>query len=231
MIREGKQEQDLTYLSSYFSKMIKLKFGKGPEMCSATMRNNLLVVRVQHFMTSTEKVLCENNEVGLALRVRSILLETIFEEIRSDISALTGLKISSFYHDWDFESDQGLLLFVAGSAIEFQDSHVNEEYELTLSERIQTVCERVHKRPIIINILKMSSSICAVECLDALIKTEHLLHRNGYHDILMERSVEIRKCFHQFKEEFEEILNSRVSQTFLFWDYDHNKSYLIFCLK
>ncbi|GAE37051.1 Na-translocating system protein MpsC family protein [Halalkalibacter akibai] len=231
MIREGKQDQDLTHLSSYISKVLKLKFGKGPETCMAAMGNNLLIVRVHHFMTPTEKVLYEENEVGLALRVRTILMETIFKEISEDVAMLIGLKFTSFYHDWDYKTNQGILLFMAGDSFEHGDWLKNEGYELALCEKVQSVCGNVHKKPSIVNIIKVSPNLCVVECLDVLIKTEHLLHSGGYHDILSERSYEIRENFTRYKSEFQSILNMNITQMFLVWDYNKNKSFLVFCMK
>lgn len=231
MSKVKNKEQDLTYLSSYVSKVLKLKFGKGPETCFATMRNNILVVRIHQFMTPTESVLFQKNEESLALQVRTVLLNTIFEEIKTELSTLVGMSISSFYHDWDFKSNQGLLLFVAGASINYEKTHANEGFELLMCQKVQMISERTHKRPKLVQILKVSPTVLVVESFDVLITTDNLLYRGGYHELLMERSHEIRKNYNRYKEELEEILHAQGSQLFLTWDYVNNKSYLIFCLK
>ena len=215
MIRDGKQEQDLTSLSSYISKVLKLKFGKGPETCFATKKNNIVIVRIYNFKTPMEDVLCQNSEAVLALKVRSVLISSIFDEIKTDLSMLVSLPIESCYHDWDFNSNQGILLFVAGSGLELETTQVNEGFEFKLCQTVQSISENIHKRPKAVKILNASSTICVAESNDVLITTENLLYSSGYQDILLEHSHETRNHYNQFKAEFEEVMRARIGQFFL----------------
>ncbi|WP_332691690.1 Na-translocating system protein MpsC family protein [Halalkalibacter lacteus] len=231
MIKKGSKQQDLMYLSSYICKVMKKMFGKGPESCTIARKNNLVIAKVQHFITPAEEVLVNRNELGLALNFRATLLEAFFEETKSDISMLSDLEVGSFYHDWDYEGNHGLLIFVAGTGLRLDEENEGNVFKAALRDQVKKVSSKVHNRPNFVNVMIVNPTICIVECVDVLTEKERLLYKNGYENLLVEKSQEIRKKYNQFIKELESTFNCPIQYLFMPWNYVEDKYYIIIYLK
>jgi uncharacterized protein YbcI len=232
MIKKGSQQQDLTYLSSYICKVMKKMFGKGPESCTIARRDNLVIVKVQHFITPAEEVLVNKNEFGLALKFRTTLLTAFFEETKSEISTVMKLEVDSFYHDWDYECNHGLLIFVDGTGLRLdKKSDEVDVFTSGICDKVKMISSKVHKKPSFVNLIKVNPSIYIFECLDVLIETERLLYTNGYEDILVERSQNIRKSYSECIEELELAFDCPIKHLFSTWNYGQGSCYLIVYLR
>ncbi|MBP3952437.1 Na-translocating system protein MpsC family protein [Bacillus suaedae] len=230
MIKSEDNKQELLLISSYISKQLKQKFGKGPETCYSIIKENVMAVRVQQFRTPAEDVLLHKNELGLALKFRSVIMKAIFEELKQEIYRITGFKAVTFFHDWNYESNIGLILLFDDPTPVMNSKFESKEDSL-LCEQVQIVSSRVHKTPSDVNLLKMNSSLYIFESKDVMIRTEHLLHEKGFSDILFERSRDIQQRFNHYRGEFELIINKSISDICIMWDYKNNKSYSVFWLK
>ncbi|MGM0875983.1 MAG: Na-translocating system protein MpsC family protein [Bacillota bacterium] len=82
MIKTKNNHEELTYLNSYISKVLKRNFGKGPATCFTTHTNDKMFIYIKHFITPAEGVLIKNKEDHLAHKTRSVILKTIFDELK-----------------------------------------------------------------------------------------------------------------------------------------------------
>ncbi|MCL7747720.1 Na-translocating system protein MpsC family protein [Halalkalibacter alkaliphilus] len=230
MLKDSHQQRDLTYLSSFICKIMKRRLGKGPEQCNIVVKNNLVIVKVHHFITPAEEVLCNKNELSLALKFRSILVKAIIEEVKADITRVTNIEIKKSLFDWDYEKNVGLIMFVGTEPL-LAEPIANHALEDSFIEKIKYVSDKVHKRPSGVRWILSETAVQVMECSGVLIKTENLLFENGYDDLLLEQGQEIRKNYNEFRYEFEPVLGREINQLFVTWDYEENKSYIVFYVK
>jgi uncharacterized protein YbcI len=230
MLKESHQQRDLTYLSSFICKIMKRRLGKGPEQCNIIVKNNLVIVKVHHFITPAEEVLCNKNELSLALKFRSVLVKAIIEEVEADITRVTNIEIKKSLFDWDYKQNVGLIMFVGTESL-LVEPISNNALGDSFIEKIKYVSDKVHKRPSRVNWILSDTAIHVMECSGVLIKTENLLVNNGYEDLLFERGQEIRKNYNDYLHEFEPILGQTINQLFVTWDYEENKSYIVIYVK
>ena len=85
------RQENLFYLSSTYSKLLKRRFGKGPETCYIISKNSRLYVFMRNFMTPAEEVLVEKQELNLALQFRSTVINAVTKEFLPEISKINPI--------------------------------------------------------------------------------------------------------------------------------------------
>ncbi|WP_100405816.1 Na-translocating system protein MpsC family protein [Bacillus solitudinis] len=223
------RQENLTYLSSYLSKIIKRNFGKGPETCFTFLQGHYLLVHIRHFMTPAEEVLMENNELRLAKTFRSTILHAVINEFKIEIEKLLNKNFEPCISDWNYYSNTGLLMFVENS-IEVEQ---NVEYRMKerLAQLIGQLCTNFHKVPERIECFNVHNSICIIECEGVLTEVEHILHENNCLDILTERTERLKLHYLKYKDSFEKVFSRSVEDVYIMWDHVKNKKYIAFYLK
>jgi len=220
-------QEDLLYLSSSFSKILKRSFGKGPETCSVSYKNNRLYVYMRKFITPAEEVLVENKSVNLAAMFRGAVINAVTEKFIPEVSKVLGMKVDHFYHDWNYHTNTGILLLEDGRNDEdlaIRDSILEDH----LFKVIRHVSSHFHKVPSSIRVVKFTQNFCAVECKKVLLYLESYLYENRNKDLLIKLSNEIKRGYTKYRNLFEDIFNRIIEDLFILWDYENDRNYLIF---
>ncbi|PLS05822.1 Na-translocating system protein MpsC family protein [Neobacillus cucumis] len=219
-------KEDLLSLSSSFSKIIKRGFGKGPETCYTVFRANRLYVYIRNFMTPAEEILAEKQELNLLMNFRWSVITALSQELVQESSLVLGITFDSFYQDWNYNSNSGILLLVNNSFN--PDVKVDESFERKLFQLVQMVGSELHKIPSELKVVKYTQNICAIESKGVMLPLDYLMVEQGNSDLLFTYAREIKKGFYQKRELFEELYNRSIEDIFMMWDSKNNKSYLIF---
>lgn len=219
-------QENLLYLSSTFSRLLKRRFGKGPETCTMMSKGNKLYIYMRNFITPAEEVLVENNELNLAHTFRSTVINAVITEFIPEVSKVFGGAVDHYYHDWNYPSNTGIILL---ENIPSNDEvKIDIGFEKSFFNLIEEVGTRYHKRPASLNIVKFTQNICAVEAKDVLLHLESLAYVKGNLDLLLHQAREIKSGYLKNKKLFEHIFNRIIEDIFMLWDYDNNRSFLIF---
>ncbi|WP_017725873.1 Na-translocating system protein MpsC family protein [Halalkalibacterium ligniniphilum] len=225
MMKQKLKQENLTYLSSYLSKRLKRKFGKGPETCYTTYEKGMMLVHIRQFMTPAEEVLLEQGELDQAFNFRMTIIGSIIEEFKQEVVRSVDVTLASSYADWNYESNTGLLLFIEkGARLQ------NREQE-ALRKLMADIGSTLHKVPDEINIIRLHPTICIIECKGVQGHIEKILFRRGHTQLLNERSRVMKKDFLFYKEKFEKVLNHSIIDLFLIWDDESDRYLLVFYLK
>jgi len=219
-------QEDLLYVSSKFSKVMKKRFGKGPETCSVILNKNRLYIYIRNFMTPAEDVLIKSKEYNLATLFRSKVINTFMKEFSQDVSKVFGMTFDRFYHDWNYDTNTGILLLENENAK--LEEKIDVPFENELFSLLEMVCARLHKIPNQLKVVKFTQNICAVECKGVLLELERILYEKGNLDMLLDQSRKIKKGYLKNKETFENIFHRNIEDMFIMWDYKNDCNYLIF---
>lgn len=228
----GNQE-NIPLLTSVLSKLMKQRFGKGPENCFISLRSGRLSVYVRNFMTPAEEVLLGFDKINLIYQFRYTVMEKVYQEFAQEARSLMDLELDSFCSDWDYDTNTGIMLLENrksgenASGAEEIEPHVRER----LFERIIQICSEVHKVPQKLSLVKLDANLFVVTCTDVMLHVENILYRRGCWDLLYERSGEIKKSFLSRKDSFRDIFGRIVESIFMAWDYPGERSYIFFNLK
>lgn len=219
-------QDDLLYLSSKFSKTLKSSFGKGPETCYVVSQNNRLFIFISNFMTPAEEVLVANNEVNMANNFRASVINLICKEFIDEASKALGVRFQSCFHDWNYDTNKGILIIETNNTQSIGQAEVYVEKGLFVV--LGRIISKLHKTPEQFEVLKWNQSVCVVECRDVLLSMDRYLFRQGYTDILLEHSREMKTFIKSQKNQLEEVFNRGVDDLFIIWDYEKNQSIVVF---
>ncbi|GIN64135.1 hypothetical protein J27TS8_41280 [Robertmurraya siralis] len=220
-------QPDLLKLSSNFSKMLKKRFGKGPESCLTVLNKGRLYIFVRNFITPAEEVLIENEEWELANHFRSAVFDSVIQEFIAKASKVLEIDFKYFFHDWNYSSNTGLVFL--------EHLHVDEEKVIldSQSNRFLKVVEEIglqlHKKPEEIRMFMNTHNMCGIEISGIQTHLETLLFKNGNSHFLQQHLTHIKQGYLKHKKQLESILNYSVDDVFVMCDYERNR-YVLFLI-
>ncbi|MFT4413852.1 Na-translocating system protein MpsC family protein [Fredinandcohnia humi] len=230
MFRETKQKQEeLTYISSFVSKLIKTKFGKGPETCFTTVSDNYIVIHVKKFMTQIEDELINKEEIKAAQNIRTLLTVDLFHPLQEMLQSLLHVSILQVHQDWNFASNTGVILLFLGDKRGGEERENALTFELLKNEVIKR-SEFALYQPKTLDIKKISSEIYIIRSTGFLLPIEKSILTKGYQYLLEEREREIRENYQKNRNRFERILLKDIEDIFMIWNYQDDVTYtVIYC--
>jgi uncharacterized protein YbcI len=224
MIDQSKEE----YISSYFSKLLRKKFGRGPETCRTTVCSKHLVTYIRGFLTPMEEILLQQGQNKYVDKARSVIINHLLDEIMGVIKVTYQVEVDEYYHDWNFPNNSGILIFeldtevVPMGKIETDDQRLEKEIA-----RISLLAEKIPDKIITYQI---SSTIYLIERKGILVPIEKALISKGFQNELIYTKDELEKNLFHRDGRFEDIFDKSVRDIFIDWNLKEDKSIMAFIL-
>jgi uncharacterized protein YbcI len=219
-------QENLVYLSSKFSKLLKRRFGKGPEACNVFLKGNRFYVYMRQFITPAEDVLMNQGQLELAHNFRSTVMNSVTQEFIPEVSKILGISFDYFFHDWNYDKNTGILLL--DQAQSNHEENIDNSFQTSLFHLIENVGSKYTKKPASSKIVKFTQNICATESKDVLLPLEKLAYEKGNVDLLLHHAWNIKDGYWKNKEQFESLFGRLIEDMFIMWDYKNNRNYLVF---
>ncbi|MCL7747722.1 Na-translocating system protein MpsC family protein [Halalkalibacter alkaliphilus] len=223
-------QEQLNHISSYTSKLLRKKFGRGPELCSGTLSERYLLLHIRGFISPMEEVLLQQGMSKDVDTARSVIIAHVLEELKGVVQISLEVDVIEYYQDWNFPNNTGVIILVFEKEVEKKSiTQVNNigEFEKEIS-RISAIVQKV---PDEIEITPLSDTILLVKREGILIQIEKALISKGYKNELLITKDELEKeYFHRYSR-FNEILNRVVRDIFIDWDVEKDKSLMVFILQ
>jgi uncharacterized protein YbcI len=214
------------YLSSTLSKLLKRRFGKGPETCNVILKGNRFYVYMRNFITPAEEVLMKQDKLELAMNFRSSIINAVTEEYLPEVSKLLGISFDSFFHDWNYGKNTGILLLDNSQSV--HEENMDNSLERNLFTLIENVGSSYYKKPAFLKVVKFTQNICAIESKEVLLPLERFVYEKGNMEILFHQAWEVKNGYWKNKGQFEILFNRLIEDMFMMWDYKNNRNYLVF---
>ncbi|MEQ6390029.1 Na-translocating system protein MpsC family protein [Bacillaceae bacterium S4-13-58] len=223
--------QQTAELSKYMGKLLRDTFGKGPDNVFVSMGGKYITIYVRNLLSPTEKVLLEKNKQNLFQETRDALLKTILPDIRTSISLITGMEIKEMYFDWSLQNKTAVFIGVstdktASSSPVIQDFPGKAE----LIKEIDEISAAVQKSPGCIDAFMLNNRNIIVVRYDILISIERaLIHQGLSREMrVTKRQLEKNELHNSY---FERILKTKVDDIFVDWNFELDKSIILFTLR
>jgi uncharacterized protein YbcI len=216
-------------LSSYIGKTLRDCFGRGPETVYVSIRKPFITVYIRNFISPMENVLLESQQENIIHNTRDILMQSIIPELKAYMTVLTKMEIDEFYYDWGLHNYSGMFIAISKDKSTL-DALSNEGFtgKESLHEEINNIGQQTQKIPEEVLSVKINERTYAILRTGILITIEREFIRLGYRDMLRvaKRSVEKRQLHNNLR--FESILDSKIDDVFVSWDFDRDKSIILF---
>ena len=220
----------LNYISSYFSKVLRKKFGRGPQSCQATMSSNYLVIYIRGFISPMEEVLLSQGQRKYVENAREVIIDHILDELNGVIQVTLEVEIEDFYHDWNFPNNSGLIMLVLEK--EVIELECKTDIDIGSFEvEVARISALVQKVPDAIKTIPISRDIVLVERVGILVPIEKALISKGFITELKITKDELEKSYFHKDRRFDGIFDQPLRDIFIDWNMKDDKSLMGFVLK
>lgn len=216
-------------LSSYIGRALREAFGKGPESVYVSVNQAFVTVYLRNFISPTENVLLEQKQKQLFQSTRDILMETLISEFKAYMKILTGLDIKEFYYDWGLHNKSGMFVCIDSDPTKDEN---NMEYngKNSIHEEVRVLSIQAEKEPEEIDSYLLNNRTLVVIRKGILVPIEKELIRTGHSEILKHAKRNLEKRLLHNKGNFEGILQTKVTDIFVDWDFQLDKSAIVLIL-
>lgn len=219
------KQQDV---GSYVGKILRDTFGKGPESVFVSINNSIITIHLRNFISPMESVLMARDEEKTVQQTRDILMQSLIPEIKAYVKIVTGIEIKEFYYDWGLHNKSGIFVGISSEdeKIKMEDYSGKE----ALHNEIINISIRAQKAPEEIYSSFLNPRTLILIRNGILVSIEKEFIRLGYQEVLLIAKRNLEKRLLHNNTYFETILNRRVMDIFVDWDFTLDRSVMVFIL-
>ncbi|MFT4413853.1 Na-translocating system protein MpsC family protein [Fredinandcohnia humi] len=223
-------ENKIKYISSYTSKLLRNKFGRGPESCFAFAGNHFLILHIRGFLSPIEEVLIKEKQDTQVDYLRNVVIRSILDELKGVIQVTLETDVIMINHDWNYPNNTGVII------VELQDQllEVKKDPEVDFSAlvaEIERISLLVQKIPDETEICQISPRVIVVKRFGILINIEKALIEKGFESELYVTKDALEKSYFHRDNKFDDIFKKPVKDVFIDWKLDEDYSVMCFLLK
>jgi uncharacterized protein YbcI len=215
-------------LSSYISKILRDHFGKGPESVYVSLGKTFIIFYIRNFLSPTEKVLMNQKQEETVQQTRDLVMHTLIPEIKAYIKIVTGMEIREFYYDWGLHNKSAMFTGICTDSTSI-DYPLEEEFtgKTGLINEIINLSAESEKKPEEIYACLLNQRSILVIRNGILVRIEKQLIRQGMREQLKLAKRTLEKGLLHNNNHFERILDTRVIDIFVDWDFELDKSVIV----
>jgi uncharacterized protein YbcI len=229
MVKTGLEKK----ISSYIGRLLREHFGRGPGNVICTVSGSYVVVHISDFLSHMEESLMESDQTVYVEKTRDLMMETLIKEMTSFIELNVEGYVAEFYYDWKLENKTGMMIAILSSSEEDHPLPPINNYKNSeaVHRDIIQISTEVQKPPEETSSIMLNPRTLLIIRKGIFISLEKELIRLGFQETLKiaKRNVEKRLLF-QYKERFEEHLHAELADFFVDWNFDKDKSCILFNL-
>ena len=218
-------------IASHIGKLLRDAFGKGPQSIYVSVDRLFIVVYMRNFLTPTEKILLKQGQIRMIEHTRDIVMRSLIPDIKAYLLLLTGRNMMEFYYDWELHNNSGIFvgyqLDNASLVSASQEKYPGKEelhHEIgCMSYRIQKRPDQIYSRMINKRTLLLVRSGVLIDLSKELIQLQD-------EDHLKQALNRLEKKYLQDNKYVEQILNTKIVDVFVCWDFQWDRSVTVFIL-
>ncbi|THE13500.1 DUF2294 family protein [Bacillus timonensis] len=223
-------QEKLKYISSYTSKLLRNKFGRGPESCSAVTSDQFLVLHIRGFVSPMEEVLLQENQRIQLDHARDVVIKNILAELKGVYQVTLETEIKGFFHDWNFPNNTGVIIAVLNDPLKPMEKNQEVNFSLLESE-VSRISQLVEKTPDNVFSFQITPKIFIVKREGILVPIEKALIKAGFDKQLHFTKDELEKGYFHRDGKFDQVFQGEVIDIFIDWDFKNDNSLICFVLK
>ncbi|MFE8701485.1 Na-translocating system protein MpsC family protein [Cytobacillus sp. FJAT-54145] len=217
-----------TDLASYIGRSLRENFGKGPESVFVSINQGYITVYLRNFTSPTENILLSKDQDGMVQKTRDMLMQTLIPEFKAYIRVLTELDVREFYYDWNLHNRSGMFVCIASPPEQIIDNQFHGKSEF--NNEIISVSIQAQKAPEEITSYLLNNRTLVAIRNGILVSIEKELIRLGSSETLKLAKRNLEKRLLHNNDHFEKILNTKIKDIFVDWDFTLDKSVITFIL-
>ena len=221
-----------TKMANNFGKLLRDKFGKGPEAIHVTISHPYVLVYISGFILAVEKALLDLGQDMVVLTTREHLMKSLDPEIRGQIKAITDMDIQHIYYDWNLNNQTGIFVGVS-PAIPDEGKDIKSDYKgkEEVHKEIISISQQAEKAPDNVASHMLSPRSLIVFRKGILVPVEKQLVSLGFGENLRIAKRQLECGMLSKSTHFTSILNAKIQDVFVSWNFELDNSVITFILK
>ncbi|WP_028784977.1 Na-translocating system protein MpsC family protein [Thalassobacillus devorans] len=218
-------------IASYTGRLLRDNFGKGPSSVYVSIEEPYITIYLREFLAPMERVLVSQKNDMKVEETRDLLMEELLPDIRATLRVMTGLDVEDIFYDWSLNNRSGVFLGVIAKEKQEEEIHLADYPDKKkIHEEIIRVSEQAEKAPTKVDSFMLNERTLMVVRDGILVRIEKELIRSGFGETLKLTKRKLEKGLLS-QSYCENILDTQVIDVFVDWDFNEDKSYIIFILK
>ncbi|MEH7157687.1 Na-translocating system protein MpsC family protein [Neobacillus drentensis] len=230
-ILDNKQVQ--TELAGFIGRTLRENFGKGPESVFVSFNHTIMTVYLRNFISPSESVLLGQQHETMVQTTRDLLMQTLIPEFKAYIKILTHMEVNEFYYDWGLHNKSGLFVCIGITPTE-SEAPIDKKYSYPGQENLHREINKIsllaEKTPEEVHSYLLNERTLVVIREGILVPIEKELIRLGNFEALRLAKRNLEKRLLHSSGNFESILNTKVSDIFVDWDFYRDRSIIVLIL-
>lgn len=219
-----------TEIGGFISTLLRKHFGKGPTSIYVTVNRPYISMHFRGFSTTMEKILLKQNEWKRVLETRNLLADELKPIMRRQLKEIAGWEIKEFYVDWNLVLETGTFLAIADELPIPDEFPWPADIEKDAFEhKLQQVCDTLQRDRQQTEIYWLNDRTLLMKWSGVLTEIEKALIRDGHQEILKFTKRPLERSMLE-NAGFESVLDRRIQEVFLDWNYESNLGYAILVL-
>ena len=219
------EKETISLVTSYVGKLLRTRFGKGPESVNAFLCERCLVLHLRNFMGPVEKFLLTQEEEKAFRYTRELLMESLLPELKAFLQEHTGLDVSEFYYDWGVHNASGVIVGMFNAAPGAPEEYPGKE---GVHEQVVKVTAAIQKVPEHIDSWWVTPRMLAVFRQGITVLLEKEMVELGYTEVLKATKRRLEKRMLEQDANAGAILNKTLTDLYADWDFDRDRSVVIY---
>jgi uncharacterized protein YbcI len=220
-------------LSGFIGRLLRDHFGRGPGNVICTAAGPYIITHISNFLSPMEKSLMASDQSVYVEKTRDLMMETLIKDISSYIEVNVNGHVEEFYYDWELEAKTGMIIAVLScpeqdSPLPAPNNYLNCEQ---VHKDIISISTEAQKPPEETYSIMLNPRTLLIIRKGIFISIEKELLEFGFHENLKiaKRNLE-KRLINQYKSDFEHYLQAKLDDFFVDWNFEHDKSYILFNL-
>lgn len=228
---EKNEKQLQNEIASHIGRLLREAFGKGPQSIFVNISRPFIVIYLRNFLSSTEKILLQQDQVNSVQHIRDLVMKSLVPEIKAYLLLLAEMNIREFYYDWGLENHSGVLVGIEAEENLFL-SKPQERYDgkEELHNEIDRMSHQIQKKPDKIQSYMINDRTLLVVRKGILISLGKELIRLGFEERLKLAERNLEKNYLLNNNQFQMMIKSQILDVFVDWDFHLDKSIIVFIL-
>ena len=215
----------ITQATSYTTKLLRNRFGKGPESVSIYLCDRCIVLHLKNFLSPVEKFLLSQEEEQAFRHTRELIMKSLLPELRTFLHEKLQLEVKDMHYDWGLYNASGVVVGLLRTDREMTSDYEGKEQ---LHQQIIRVTSELQKPPAWIDSWWINPRTLFIFRQGLTILLEKEFIGLGFENMLRMTKGKLEKTLLEEYVQVEQIFHKKVSDLYVDWSFDHDHSVIIY---
>lgn len=212
-------------LSSYTGRLLRERFGKGPESIHASIGPKCIALHIRNFIGPVERFLLNKEEEQAFRYTRELLMKSLLPELAAYLKEKLAIEVGELFYDWGIHNASGMIVALIKNDDTLIDNYAGRE---EVHAQINEVSRKVQKEPVYTDSWWLGPRILIIKREGILIPLEKELISLGYENTLKTTKRKMEKRYLEDTTTIAPMLGKELSDIYVDWDFDKDTSVIAY---